>query len=227
MKYTNHVNYRDRRKNLFFIRLFFFVMFIVIACGAAYIYYSIISGKSSNVQQNTTSETTSGYFAPSINVFRSPYFQFQADKTWAEVPTESTANKFVYRSLRQSLIEHELVIYVDQIPANLEANRVLPVELSAGGGELVPGQVSPHCNTVVNQAIRSPQQDVVISGVRVACDSDSTNYTVFAGISGGDTRIPMKRTTGVDARYTLLYTNLKATQDAGQLSDILTSFQSR
>lgn len=227
MKYTSHVNYRDRRKHLFFLRLFLFVLFVAITCGAAYVYYSIVVGKSSSVQQDTTSQTTSSHFARSINIFRSPYFQFQANETWAEVPTESTANKYVYRSLRHNLIEHELVIYVDQIPANLAANRVLPVTFTTEGTELTSQAVSEHCVTALGNASRSFNQQVTVNNVSMLCDSDSTNYTVFAGVAGGTTNIQLKRPSGLNGSYTFLYTNLRAIQDTSQFSEIINSFQAR
>ena len=227
MKYNNHLNYRDRRRYLFKVRIIMLFIFLSLSAIIGFIYYSVIRDESSNTAASTTSQATSSYFAPSINIFRTPYYQFQADDTWAEVANESTANKFVYRSLRQNLIEHELVVYVDQIPANLEANRVLPVALVSGETELAPSSVSGHCSSVINPSVRSSRQEVVIEGVRINCDADSTDYSVFAGVTGGDIRVPLKRTTGVEARYTLIYKNLKATQDANQFSDILASFQSR
>jgi hypothetical protein len=225
MKYNNHLNYQDRRHFLFKVRLVFFCILIIGLLAAVYMYFTVVVQRESNTEDVTTSGQTNSYFAPSVNIFRSPYFQFQAGNTWVEVPTESTPNKFVYRSLRSNLIEHELVVYVNQIPADLSANRVLPVNIKSGG-ELLPISVSEHCLKAAG-AQSMQDKEVLMDRVKFLCDSDSTNYTVLAGMVDGTSTIQLPRPDGTTASYVIRYTNLKATPESSQLIQITDSFQSR
>lgn len=225
MKYNNHLNYQDRRRFLFKVRLVLFCILGLGVLAVIYIYFSVVVQRDANTEDLTTSGQTSGYFAPSVNIFRSPYFQFQAGSDWAEVSTESNANKYVYRSLRSNLIEHELVVYVNQIPANLTANHVLPVN-PKGVGELLPLAVSEHCSKVVVAPSARPQE-VLQDRVKYLCHSDSTNYTALVGLVEHSTSLQLPRPDGSTATYSILYTNLKATPDSSQLTQIADSFQTR
>ncbi len=227
MKYNNHLNYRDRRRYLLKVRLVLILVFGSILTLIGYMFYSVMNDDSSNTAQTTTSESTNSYFAPSINVFKTPYFQFQADKTWGEVPAESTQSKFVYRSLRSSLIEHELVIYVNQVPANLETTRVLPVNLKSNNSEMLPLNISNHCSEALGGKTSNRAQEVLIEKVTIMCDSDSTMYTVMAGLVDSSTNIRLDRPDGTSAVYALRYNNLRATPDSSQFTQILNTFQSR
>lgn len=225
MRYNQQLNYQRRRKFVFRVRLFFIVLLVVLVTGGAYLYYATVNVEQGNTQSATTSEQTSGYFAPTVNVFRSPYFQFQANNTWAEVAAESTPNKYVYRSLRSNLIEHELVIYVNQIPADLAANRVLPANVKSDS-ELMPISVSEHCIKAAGgpQARSTP---ITLDRVKMLCKSDSTNYTVLVGQVDGSTAISLARPDGSRTVYSIYYSNLKANPDAAQLAQIVDSFQTR
>jgi hypothetical protein len=226
VKYNNQVNLEKRKQFVVRARLLFLLIFIILALVASYFYYAVKWREESNTTETTTSETSNGYFAPSVKIFRSPFFQFQTDNTWSEVPAESTASKYVYRSLRAKLIEHELIIYVNQIPPTLAANRALPVNATSDA-RLLPISVTDHCikATGGNSTIRD--LPVTIERVKLPCDSDSTNYTVLVGLIDGTTTIPLKRSDGTTAQYAFLYSNQRATPEGGQIVEIMTSFQAR
>lgn len=225
MKYNQQLNYQRRKRFLFRVRIFLLLLLIAAIATGTYTYYAVVSRQSSNTQSTTTSQETSGYFASSIQIFRSPYFQFQADKTWAEVPTESTSSKFVYRSLRANLVEHDLTIYVNEVPPALAATRVLPVNLK-GDSEFLPLTVSDHCLKAAG-ASTATDREITLDNVRMLCNSDSTNYTVMIGHAGGSTVLNLLRPDGTSAKYSILYNNLKATPDASQIIQIASSFQAR
>lgn len=188
-------------------------------------YYSVVNRQSLNTETTSTSQETSGYFAPSVKIFRSSFFQFQADNTWVEVPAESTASKFVYRSLRANLIEHDLTIYVNSMPSVLVSNRVLPVNLKSGP-ELLPISTSDHCVKVAGGP-NAGTVKVLLDNVSMLCDADSTNYTVLVGLANGTTVLDLLRPDGTTAQYAILYSNLRATPEASQLMQIVNSFQTR
>lgn len=225
MKYNQQLNYQRRRSFLVRVRVLLLMLIVLVIAVAAYWYYSVDSRQNSNTTESSTSQETSGYFAASIQIFRSAYFQFQADKTWAEVPAESTPTKFVYRSLRANLVEHDLTIYVNTIPPNLAANRVLPVNLK-GDAEFLPLSVSDHCKKSAGSGSVN-DIDLTQDNVKFRCDADSTNYTVLVGKAGGSTVLNLLRPDGTTANYAILYSNLKATPDAAQISQIADSFQTR
>lgn len=227
MKYNSHLNYKKRKRFLLKVRLALGLILVVLIAGGVLFYLKYVREENPNTVERTTSETTTSVVAPSISIFKTPYYQFQASNDWVEVPNESNANKFVYRSLRSSLIENELIIYVNQIPANLEANRVLPVTLKNDNTELQPLTVSDHCLKAIGGNPTINTSDIVLNGVRFKCDSDSTNYTVMVGLKDGDTVLKMIRPDGTQASYTIYYTNLRALPESSALTGIVSTFQTR
>lgn len=227
MKYNSHLNYKERKRFILKVRLVLSLFLVVMIAGSLLFYLQYVREDNPNTPESTTSETTTSIVAPSVSIFKTPYFQFQAPNSWVEVPNESSASKFVYRSLRSNLIEHELVIYASQIPANLESNRVLPVLFKTNNTELEPLTVSDHCLKAIggNPSINSA--DIVLNGVRIKCDSDSTNYTVLVGLKDDDTVLNMIRPDGTSSGYAIYYTNLRASPDAIELSQIVETFQTR
>lgn len=225
MKYHRHMNFGHRRKYIVRMRLLFTFMALVILATSAYAYHAFLTQKVVNSQQPATSAKTSSYYSGSAHVIKAPYFQFQANKSWSQVPAESTPEKFVYRSMRTNLIEHELVIYVNDIPESLAANRVMAVD-KRGGSQLAPISVSEHCmKTAGGSRIDDPLVTILKSQFR--CDADSTNYEVLVGMVGGNNKLSLQRPDGTEAIYAIKYTNVKATPEASVLYDILSSFQTR
>lgn len=201
------------------------IILIGIVAGGVYAYYSVVNQESSNTAASSTSSTTSAYYAPSVKIFKSTFFQFQTDRHWVESVNESNNNKYVYRSMNGNLIEHELTVYVNQIPGDLSANRVLPINIKPDRG-LQPEKVSQHCAGSAG-APRIDKPLIVLDRVKFRCDSDSTNFTVLVGTVDSDSILRLSRPNGNTAQYTLYYTNLKAIPDTAELTEILESFQSR
>jgi len=226
MKYDYHVS--SHRKKKFLKRVYIAVMVVlllVIAAGIAIKIDSMLK-KEKNSPEATTSSITTSYFAPSTQIFRTKYFQFQTNKSWAEAPADSSENKFVYRSMRNNLIEHELNIYVKEIPANLSATRVMPVTTTNGNKELVPGTVSKHCREKAG-AMTAADKIVNMDGIDMLCNVDNTQYGVIVGKKGEGTRITLTRPNKEKLVYTIYYTNVTANPEASQLVEILNSFQTR
>lgn len=225
MRYHQDLNYHKRKKFLLKAWILFLSFAVILIAAASYGYYAIISRQSSNTDNSSTSRATKSYYAPSVKVFRSPFFQLQMDDTWFELPAESTPTKFVYRSLRSNLIEQELTIYVNDIPEILTPNRVLPVNLKSES-EFLPITVSEHCiKAAGGPNITSAR--VTLDRVTFRCDADSTDYRVMAGEVNGTTTFNLQRPDGTRAKYALYYTNLKATPDGTQFTQIVDSFQTR
>lgn len=222
MKYSQKLNYRRRKRYLRLAWSLTVLVLIALVAGLIYLYYQSAKEDQNN---NATSGQTTKYLAPSVRVFDTPYFHFQTNDTWAEIPAETTANKFVYRSIRAGLVEHELVIYVDQIPSNLVGNRVLPVSQDSGH-KLSPITVSEHCIKAAGGSKAMPVE-VVVEQVKMPCKSDTTNYAVLLGRINGSTVMDLTRPDGSKKNYTITYADLRSLYDPTELIQIIDGFQTR
>lgn len=227
MKYNNHLNYKKRKRFILKVRIFLISVFTISLVGGVYYYQNYFKIADSNPTEETTSEKTASFIAPSIRIFKSPYFQFQASSTWAEVPGSSSANKFVYNSVRSNLIQHELTIYVNQAPANLAATKVLSVTPTDSNTRLVGGELSEDCPAKVPANHQSIFYEITLVGIKFNCDRTNAGYSVFAGTKENGTQITMIRPDGTTAVYTFLYKDLRAENDASEFINLLSTFQTR
>lgn len=227
MKYNNHLNYSKRKSFILKVRIVLVVL-IVLVCAIGYVFYlKYFSDNAQNTEASTTSQKTTSYVAPSISIFKSPFFQFQASNTWVEVPTESTPNKFLYRSLRNGLIEHELTVYVNQIPSNLQPTRVLPV-VTTNGTTLEKKDVSEPCGSALSKDAQIKDvQTVSVKGVTFTCYGKISAYNVIVGRVGGDTNVTLRRPDNTTAVYGIYYRDLRATQGSIEIDQIVSTFQTR
>lgn len=227
MKYNNHLNYGNRKKLLLRLRIIYAMIALFLFVAVIYFFVGYLHDQKTASNQSSESEKTSSFIAPSINIFKTPFYQFQAPKSWSEIPNESNSSRFVYRSIKSNLIGQELDIYVDQIPANLEATRVLPANFVSGNTGLNPTIVSEHCIKALNGQSSSAPVDVNFMGVKFRCDSDNTNYSVLVGQVGDDSVLNMIRPEGTKVAYTIYYTNLGSIPDSSELIQMIKSFQTR
>lgn len=226
MKYNSHLNYKKRKRFIFTVRLLIVVFLVFIVAGSAYVYFKYFSEDSSQNQTAITAPKTTT-IASTISVYRTPYFQFQGRNSWAEVENLSGNDKYVYRNIKSNLIQAELTIYLRQIPANIEANRVIPVTFNTEKSRITPESVSDHCVKALNNKSSIQAETVVVSGVKMLCDSDSVNYDVLVGEVGGDTVLNMIRPDGTPIVYAIYYNDLTASPNTNELMEILSSFQTR
>jgi hypothetical protein len=225
MHYYHQLNHAQRRKFIRRVGLFFILIVIILGVGAGLAYVDSIRTKGSNTEAATTTETTTSYFEPNVQVFRTGYFQFQANSSWAQIIPESTDNKFVYRSKRGSLIERELVIYVNQIPDNLAVTHILPVDIKADGS-LSAGTFSDHCGKTLPAGQRSTRV-LVEQQVSFLCWVDNTKYDALVGQINGTTKLSLPRPGGSLATYAIYYSDVTATPSSVGLEDIVQTFQTR
>lgn len=225
MKYNYQISSHHKRK---YVRRAYIFLAIVILAGlivAAIIKLDAYMQKNQNNPADTTTDKTTAYFAPKTKIFRTQYFQFQTDDSWVELPAESNGTQYVYRSIRNNLIEHELIIYVVYIPDNLDATRVLPVSIKPDK-QLSVNQVSDHCRTILGSQNLN-QAEVSFHGVTMNCDVDDTQFDVLVGLMGGTTKLTLARPNGDSTAYAMYYRNVTASPEAIKLSQIVSSFQTR
>lgn len=224
MKYTQSLNYRKRKR---FIRRVWtgIILFILVVCGGiGFIYYQSFKASNYNSPEQLTSALTTSYVSPNIQIFRSPYFQFQTDNKWSENPSASTENTFAYRNLQNGLLMQELYIYVNKTPPNLKATRALAVELSASKS-LAINKVTDYCGTIQNA--RTPVETVKLDEVTFKCHRDTDLFNVVVGEMGKSTDLVMTRPDGSQATYVIYYSDVTATPTSKTLEEIVSSFQTR
>lgn len=231
MKYNKNLNYRDRRRLLIKLRIIYFIVALLLVAGAIVLYWVYI--RDDVINEKTVSEQTTSVVAPTITTFKTPYFQFQAATSWVEAPKESTVNKFVYRSYDKTLLEHQLTVYVNQIPDPMEfkATRVLPVDVVTDPGSkssrFVLSDVSEPCTPALKKDVIPPDVQVVnFKGVTFTCYGMINQYNVLIGKLGGETNITMIRTDGSSAVYTIQYKDLRAVNNPTEINQIANTFQS-
>ncbi|HSX24061.1 MAG TPA: hypothetical protein VLE74_03110 [Candidatus Saccharimonadales bacterium] len=182
-------------------------------------------GQNSPSQSSSKAQTTN--YQP-YTTFNTPYFTFQADKSWQAVPAESTPNTFVYRGFRNKLVERDLTVYINTLPLNLMLTYVLPAQVI--GGQLASGDISRHCSTYLPPDYvahsRNPAPATVDS-VSFTCQTDGTSVTIGTGMRGGSYQITMVRKGGSTAKYFLLYHDLSFTPRPAIFKAIVDTFKAQ
>ncbi len=221
----HHKSRRARRSTVLAAAL------IVVTLGGA-IYIAIDTYIQSTKKQAATSQPTfSSVQGASVNLFRTEYFQFQADDNWKEIPTETTKGHYVYRSYKGPLVEHDIVIDVnsnkEEALSNVRTNHVMPVEIDSTGKFNIVSGAGEHCRVPLPK--NTPNLPLIVTQKQVtfACSPDSVLYEVKLGVVGGNTKMQMPRPDGSRATYNITYRNLKFTSDDIALRGIAETFQTR
>ncbi len=173
------------------------------------------------------SEVQTSIQSPSVEIFRTAYFQFQANKTWLADAKETTVNKFVYRSFRGPLIEHELNIYVNPSIQSIDVSYVQPVRPKPDGGFEVVGGISQHCRSALPDEEKKQIRTVTLNDTTFTCRGDGSNFDVVISQIGGSPYIELWRPDNTHARYLIVYKDLTAGGDGRELGGIIKSFQTR
>lgn len=229
-KYKVNVNHAKQRR---FLRsskvLIVIVVLVVLVVGAYIIIDSIIENNKSSVPSAPT-KPVSSTIEPSIEVFSSPYFQFQTDKNWRFIANESTNTKFTYRRGTDNLVSGDMTVYINSSPTDMQATRVLPVSLKANDqSRLEASFVSEHCNMKLPKDIKSKTGEIAITlnSVRFLCDVDGTNYTIIVGLENGTEAMNFKRPDGTNANYIIFFRDLRAVPVPKEFENIMDTFQIR
>ncbi len=216
------------KKSRFLQRFRIFIILcvvLVIAAGGFLLVDSIILKRKTVIPSKPTTETKAAIVS-SIDIFKTQHFQFQASKKWIFVANESTDTKFVYRYLRETLVEHALTIYVNDPSEKDSASRLLLV--SQTEASLKAGELSEHCKTLLPKDARNVKQQANFKGATFMCTPDSQEYSIVLGMNGQDaSALRLKRPDGSDVTYSIVYQNLTISPNTREIYDIAGSFQVR
>ncbi len=177
-----------------------------------------------------TTTVTSSVRAANINLLRTKYFQFQASDDWIQATNFTDANKTVFYKKHKTLVTERLIVFRGRKALNQEADMpftyVLPVNIVAKGTKLQSvGKISEHCGNNWPDTIKNSEGRVVVDGVSIFCNKSSKQYNVVIGILGGDEELQFNTTLNEDKTLTMVYSNLTAYPTAGDIYDIINSFE--
>lgn len=224
--YYREQGYHSRKRLARRLRyLFLFLLLCMVAGGVAIGIDAYRQSKEAEQPSQLTAPVNSTVVA-STKVHNSQYFQFQSPKSWVAIANETTGDKFVYHSSRSGIIESILTIYVNQEPPTLQVTRVLPV--SVGIDQILsPDDISDHCTKSIPGGERMDSKQITLLGVSILCDSNSSGYTVVAGLKNGTPIMKLSRPNGQTATYLIHYSNIKAIPDGNEFKSIVSTFQVR
>jgi hypothetical protein len=217
--------HRRQKRSRRILKFSFAVFLIAFIAGSAVLIDNIVNGV--NSATIASSGTQAKVQSASINIFRTPHFQFQADKDWREVTEEGSPSKFIYRSYNKDLVEFQFVVEVDEITPialdNENTTRVIPVTIK--NNKLVAdGPISDHCESMLPEAERFEQVRLKFKETEFACNPDGSSFVAVAGLIGGNEFIE-HTTAGVTKRYKLTFQDATYAPSGRALSGIINSFQ--
>lgn len=202
------------------------MLFIFFGFG---IYIAVDTFVRSGDEQSAVGDVSGSVQASTINVFRTQFFQFQADKKWQEVIDSSGTNdRFVYRSFDSTLLQQELIVEVDTIRKvpldNEQTSRVLPIEIKNNRMVTVDA-ISPHCERLLDESLRNDQQTVTYRNADFPCNPDSSVFMVAVALVGGNNIIPYNDANDVPREIKITYRDSSFTPTGSQLDNIINTFQ--
>lgn len=182
----------------------------------------------SNSNTVVSRENTTSVQSANVSVYRTEYFQFQAPEDWVLVSSESTDTKFVYVKNNGPLIVHRFVVYVNRELRNREADfkitNVLPLEKGVLNNFSNIGTVSNHCEeSWPKDLMRNPSR-ITHSDVSFVCSPDSQQYNVVIGEVNEDEEMEFTSSEGETYTLTMIYSDLTAYPNPGDIYNIISSF---
>ncbi len=227
-RYEYQTSYHHKRVKARKTRALAIASGVLVLFVAIFVIYDQVRGKLDNKQPESQA-TVSAVEGAVTNLFTTEYFQFQVDKKWVEIPEASTPTKFVYKSKNGPLVEHQLVIYVDDKPTANDAytTRVYPVKLTSDGRLENVNGVSDHCKSGIKTGLKNEPEAVEYNGVKFICNAPGVNYRVFVGQVGGTTSLPLTRPNGQIKNYTIVYDDVRAYPSSNQIDAIVSTFRTR
>lgn len=226
-KYYYHLtNYHHRNRHVKRLKRMLVFGVVVVFVAAGVIAFDILRQR--NEKPGPTSQLSTVVQQSPVAILRTEFFQFQAPIDWVEVRNESTTQKYVYREIKNTLINNQLEIYVNNAPKELLAEYVFPVTINKDQLGITATELSNHCkNSQATKPASNNPLTVTYKGVTFGCRIDGTEFIIVAGKVGGTPELKLMRPNGSAASYTLVYRDLTANPTGDDFSAILSSFQTR
>lgn len=193
-----------RSRYSIFRRQLLITLFFIAAVGAAG--YFIYSGLHNAPQSSPVSAVENIQITDNKRTFSDTHFEFQDTGTWVLDKNNSTDHKRVYHKFRKNVLEHEMIIYEDQvpIPLYLAVPRVLPVRIVNNNSFQVTSISNPCGQTYAKDELHKIKE-VSINNATMLCDPDSPLYAVVLSEINGDYRLNLKRPNGTPIQFVITY----------------------
>jgi len=204
-----------------------FISFLFLAAFAA-VGYFIYTGLHRQPDKPVTSAVENTEITGNKVATINDYFQFEDTGAWVLDKNNSTANKFTYHKFRKSVLEHELVIYMNQvpIPLYLATPRALPVRI-VNDDSFQATDISSPCGNTYAKGELHKVKEVSISNATMLCDPDNTQYYVVLSEINGDYRLQLKRPNGTPVQFVITYKDVGLDPQPDSLINIANSFKTR
>lgn len=199
------------------------VVLLLAAAGAVFYFYDM---KRTSNQKTPVSAAEDTYISGTAKTFKNNDFQFKDSANWVLVPKESSANKYTYYQYRGQQLEHQLIVYVNQvpIPLYLATARVLPVRIMNNDSFDVLN-VSEPCGKSYGPGKLRDVKEISIDNALMLCDPETPQYTVVLSESGADYIISLKKSNGTTIQFVITYKNQKLEPNGDTLKNIASSFK--
>ena len=196
---------------------------VVIVGGVGYFVYTSLHN---TPKSSPVSGVENTLITDNKTTFTDTYFQFQDTGTWVVDKNNSTDNKRVYHKFRKNVLEHEMMVYINQvpIPLNLEVPRALPVRIVNNNSFQVTTVSSP-CVSQYAKGELHKVKEVMINNATMLCDPDSPQYSVVLAEINGDYRLNLKRPNGTPIQFVITYKDLGLAPQPDSLINIASSFK--
>jgi len=202
---------------------FFIILFVVALVGIiAWILWDALR---QGDQKPSSSETTTSFVSSNTITFENEHFTFTVPNTWRDIPKESSAQKYVYRSYRGELVEEELDVYINSSGEDTSAVRVLPVTYDSASGKFTQSEISDHCSTKAGTKAAYQPVRVSIADSSLMCQIDGTNYLVVVGLKGGSEAMQLQGPGGKNVQMTIFYRNSIVPPESEKLVKLINQFK--
>ncbi len=206
---------------------------LLAATAGGFVVFDVLQNQEVAVRgvSRTVAQEVQGQTAQRV-VVDEPLYTFTLPPDWKETARQTTASeRSVTWQWQAKEANRWLKLYVDTIPANLAANRLLPVEV-AHDTTITYGQLSENCATFTGPAGTAALQTNNPGPTRskwqqidFICDlTKFVENKVGVGSVEGINTISLTGPTGGSHRYFFLYTDHNIQPNYGILYDALRSF---
>ena len=200
------------------------VLFLVAFGVVSYFIYSGLKSKNDSV----TSEVENTEITGNSNTFSNDYFEFQDSGTWVIDKNNSDAHKITYHKFRKNVLEHEMIVYINQdpIPLYVEVPRALPVRV-VNANRLQATNVSSPCVGQYAKGELHKVKEVSINGATILCDPDSPQYYVILSEINGDYHLKLKRSNGTPIQFVITYKDVSLSSLPDSVTNIANTFKAK
>ncbi len=228
MAYRHNDALHKHQKRASKLRIVAIVFSLLLFVGGGAVFVDWFRSQVNNTDTLVTSENTKSVQSANVSVYRTEYFQFQAQDSWIEV-ANNIPNRYEYVKNNGYLITQKLTVVINRPITNKEADfkitRVLPVEIDDEGNFNPQGNVSDHCDDSWPENLVKDPSRIVHDDVSFVCAPTSEQYNVVVGESGGSDTIEVVRQDGSKFSLFILYTDLTAYPTPGDIYNIVSSFR--